>query len=233
MGNKNGDTVAVIAAHPDDEVLGCGGTMAKHSESGDEVHVLILAEGVTSRDEVRDPQMRQDDLDSLRKASYIANDLLGVKSLSFENFPDNRMDSVDLLDIVKKVEEFLYTYQPSIVYTHFGGDLNVDHAIVNNAVITACRPVPDSAVRTILFFEVPSSTEWQINSTNRFIPNWYIDITATLNIKAKAIELYESEMHSWPHSRSLEGVKYLSRWRGASIGVDTAEAFQLGRNLII
>lgn len=225
--------ILVIAAHPDDEVLGCGATIARHTKLGDEVRVVILAEGVTSRDKKRDRKQRSSDLSQLAKAAHKANEVLGVSSLNLHNFPDNRMDSIDLLDVVKVVEGFINKYEPEIVYTHHYGDLNIDHKIVHEAVVTACRPMPSQIAKTLLFFEIPSSTEWRMsNTTSYFIPNWFMNVTDTLSIKLKALEVYQSEMRKWPHSRSIEAVEHLARWRGASVGVEAAEAFVLGRNLV-
>ncbi len=224
--------VLVVAAHPDDEVLGCGGTIAKHSQQGDEVHVIILAEGATSRDAKRDRHKRESELSALAQAARQASDILGVKSLTLHDFPDNRMDSCDLLDIIKVVEQAVDRYSPDIIYTHHGGDLNIDHRRIHEAVVTAARPVPGNWIETLLFFEVASSTEWQIpGSAPLFSPNWFVDISDTLNVKLKALETYQSEMRSWPHARSLEALAALAKWRGANIGVEASEAFILGRHI--
>lgn len=217
--------IAVIAAHPDDEVLGCGGTIAKHAQEGDEVHVLIMAEGITSRS-----SHNRDEIDTLRHAARQANDTLGAKTLTFKNFPDNRMDTVPLIEIVKEIEEYIAEIQPSIVYTHHFADLNVDHQRVNQAVMTACRPLPESKINTLLFFEVLSSTEWQVPHTSSlFLPTWYNDVGPYINTKLEALQIYGSEMRSFPHSRSLEAVQALATYRGATIGKTAAEAFMLGR----
>lgn len=227
------NTILVIAAHPDDEILGCGATMAKHARQGDTVHVVILAEGATSRDMNRDRDKRIDDLSKLANAAHLAKEVLGVTSLALHDFPDNRMDSVDRLDIIKAVESYIDTYHPAIVYTHHGGDLNIDHRIVHEAVVTACRPIPSHSVRTLLFFEVPSSTEWQVpGSAPAFMPDWFVDASETLDVKLKAYSAYQTEIRPWPHARSLEAVRHLAHWRGASVGIDAAEAFVTGRNLI-
>lgn len=226
--------ILVVAAHPDDEVLGCGGTIAKHSQQGDSVNVVILAEGVTSRDTQRNPEKRKSELSALAKMAYQAGEILGVTSLSLHNFPDNRMDSCDLLDIIKIIETAIKQHHPDIIYTHHPGDVNIDHRCLHEAVVTACRPLPGNQIKTLLFFEVASSTEWQTpNSAPVFTPNWFVDISDTLTIKLKALETYQSEMRPWPHPRSLAALEYLAKWRGSTIGVEAAEAFVLGRNLII
>ncbi len=225
--------ILVVAAHPDDEVLGCGGTMAKHIQNGDEVNVLILAEGLTSRDEQREREKRLDELSNLAEAAHEANRLLGAQSLTLYDFPDNRMDSVDLLDIVKVIEAAIDQYSPDVVYTHHAGDVNIDHRIVHQAVVTACRPIPGQCVKTLLFFEVPSSTEWQTaGSAPSFLPNYFVDIGGNMNLKIQALEAYASEMRVWPHPRSIKAVEYLARWRGATVGVEAAEGFMLGRQLL-
>lgn len=226
-------TVLVTAAHPDDEVLGCGGTIARHVAEGDEVHVLILAEGATSRDESRNPEARTQELTELAQAAHKAKDILGVSSLHLHQFPDNRMDGVDLLDVIKVVEERIQQLRPTVVYTHHSGDLNIDHQITHKAVTTACRPAPGQTVQTLLFFEVPSSTEWQTpDKCSAFVPNWYVDISNIQDRKREALFAYSAEMRPWPHARSVEAVEHLVRWRGSSIGVEAAEGFMLGRRTI-
>jgi LmbE family N-acetylglucosaminyl deacetylase len=225
--------IVVIAAHPDDEVLGCGGTMAKHVLQGDNVHVLILAEGITSRDEYRDPVMSKEDLCALSVAAHAATKILGVTSLSLEKFPDNRLDSLDRLDVIKRVEQYINQYKPDMIYTHHAGDVNVDHRRIHEAVVTACRPIPGNRIRSLLFFEIPSSTEWQTPySAPVFAPNWFVDITDTVEKKILALEQYQGEMPNWPHARSIAAVKHLIGWRGACCGLDACEAFVLGRTII-
>jgi len=224
--------VAVVAAHPDDEVLGCGGTIARHAAEGDEVHVLIVAEGATSRGKTRDRAASSDALSQLGASAHRANQLLGTAKLELLEFADNRLDGVDLLDVVKAVESFLNKCKPQTVYTHWPSDLNVDHRVVSEAVQTACRPIPESIQEQILFFEVPSSTEWRLGAGRTFEPNYFVDISATLELKRSALAAYGSEMRPWPHSRSLEALQSLARWRGASVGMEAAEAFVLGRALV-
>lgn len=227
------ENILVIVAHPDDEILGCGATMANHIKNGDSVQVVIMAEGLTSRDEQRDCEKRGQELSELIQQSRKANAILGVENVHFEKFPDNRMDSVDLLDVVKIVEKHIQVVKPSIVYTHHSGDVNIDHRIVHSAIVTACRPTPGQCVKTILSFEVSSSTEWQPpGSSTYFTPNWFVDISDTLELKLKALNEYKTEMRLWPHSRSVKALDYLAKWRGATIGVEAAEAFYLGRNIL-
>ena len=227
MRNKK---ILIISAHPDDEVLGCGGTMAKWANEGAEVYSLIMAEGATSRDKTRDRESRNVDLAHLGLAAQKASDLLGIASVELLSYPDNRMDSVDLLDVVKSVEDRIKKINPDKVVTHHSADLNIDHQVIHEAVMAACRPQPGHPVKRILSFEVPSSTEWQSPTFgNSFIPNWFEDISDTLELKIRALEAYETEMREWPHARSIKAVEHLARWRGASIGREAAEAFILER----
>ena len=224
--------ILIIAAHPDDEILGIGGSIAKWAASGNKVDVKILAEGSTSRDLKRDSKLRQNDILNLRSCAEKASNILGVNSLQMFGFPDNRMDSLDFLDIVKVIEEQVQKHEPQIIVTHHFGDLNIDHKIIHNAVVTAARPQPDSQIRRILTFETLSSTEWQSISTNTpFIPNWFEDISEYIDVKIKALSVYADELRKFPHSRSLESVEYLSKIRGSNVGLNAAEAFMLIRNI--
>jgi LmbE family N-acetylglucosaminyl deacetylase len=225
--------VMVVAAHPDDEVLGCGGTISRHVRQGDRVDVLILAEGITSRRSRTGAAARRRALALLKESARRANRLLGVRSLTFSDLPDNRMDSVDRLEIARKVEAMFERYRPAVVYTHHGGDLNVDHRRAQEAVVVAARPMPGRSVTTVLSFEVPSSTEWQAGRPGAlFAPDWFVDISADLPKKIKALRAYGSEMRAWPHARSLEAVTHLARWRGATVGTEAAEAFVLARHVV-
>lgn len=217
----------VVAAHPDDEVLGCGGTIAKHRAKGDCVHVAFLADGVSSRDE-----NAMAALERRRDAARKACGILGTDSVSFGDYPDNRMDVVPLLDITKSIELLIAEHGPNIVYSHHAGDVNVDHRQIHSAVVTACRPQKGHPVERLLFFEIASSTEWQPpGSAPAFLPNWFEDISNQLERKLAAMAAYDMELRDWPHPRSLKGIETLSAWRGAIVGVDAAEAFILGRQV--
>jgi len=223
----SGRDILVVAAHPDDEVLGCGGAIARHARAGDRVAIVIVGEGITSR-----PDGQRTELDALTTAARRASDLLGAASLELLGLPDNRLDAMPLLDLIQRIEAVKAKGSPDIVYTHHAGDLNVDHRRVHEAVVTAFRPLPGTKPVTLLFFEVPSSTEWQTTgSAPAFVPNWFIDIDATLDAKLAAVGAYASEMRPWPHPRSAEAVTHLARWRGASIGRPAAEAFMTGRHI--
>ncbi len=224
------NNILVVAAHPDDEILGCGGVIAKHKRIGDKVDVLIAAEGITSRNlELKD----KESLDKLKSEANSANEILGVDNLYLEGLPDNRLDKLLRLEAVKLIEKYIKKTQPSIIYTHHSGDVNIDHQVLHHSVVTACRPVPSMSVKEILYFEVLSSTEWQTPYSNTtFTPNWFVEINDSIDLKLQAIDCYKSEMREWPHPRSIKGVKTLASYRGGSIGVNFAEAFMLGRKII-
>jgi len=226
------DSVLVVAAHPDDEVLGCGGTIARHAEAGDQVQVLIVAEGATSRLQQRDRGQASNELSALAQAARNAGAILGAAGVELLDCPDNRLDSLDRLDLIKRIEARMERHQPQVVYVHHAGDVNVDHRRLHEAVITACRPTPGQPVRRLLSFEVASSTEWQPpGSAPAFQPNWFVDITTQWPRKREALAAYASEMRAWPHARSIEALEHLARWRGAQVGVEAAEAFCLLRQL--
>lgn len=224
--------IAVIAAHADDEVLGCGGAIAKFVKEGCQVHVLLLADGETSRTDL-DPK-NYDKARKLRnKAAMCANEILGTTSLTMLNFPDNRMDGVDLLDVVKAIEAFIAEHRPNVVITHFSNDVNIDHQITHQAVIVACRPQPNHCVEELLFMEIASSTEWiPVTGHVLFSPNYWIDITNSLDVKLAALNAYKDELREFPHPRSLKGISALSEWRGCTVGVASAESFIAGRIIV-
>jgi LmbE family N-acetylglucosaminyl deacetylase len=210
--------ILVIAAHADDEVLGCGGTIARHCLEGDKVFIGILADGVTSRDILANKTER-------KSAAEKAATILGAQPPIFFDYPDNQMDTVPLLKIIKTIEGLIKEIRPDRIYTHFNGDLNIDHQIATRAVLTACRPVKDTSVKEILSFEVLSSTEWSFSKTEPFTPNFFVDITNTFDQKIEALKCYETEMCNFPHPRSLEAVGALNKLRGTTVGKDKAEGF--------
>ena len=224
--------VLVIGAHPDDEVLGCGGTIARLVREGNEVHVALLGEGITSRSPERseaDPDLVKE----LHACSRRAGDLMGVKELFLYNLPDNRFDTVPLLKIVKIVEDLINRVHPGVVYTHHGGDLNIDHVVVHRAVLTATRPMGAGPVKDLFTFEVPSSTEWSFGQFQPvFRPNVFMDVTDTLEVKVKAMQCYESESRSFPHPRSPEALRAIARRWGSMAGCEAVEAFELVRSII-
>jgi len=225
--NKN--KILIIAAHPDDEILGCGGSVVRLIQQGWEAYTLILGEGITSRDKERKKDLREKEIKKLREQALRANQILGVKEVFFCNFPDNRFDSVGFLDIVKEIEEVKQKINPDIVFTHSRGDLNIDHQITYKATITAFRPLPEEEVKEIYSFEILSSSEW--NFPYSFFPSAYFDISETIELKLKAMAEYTSEIREFPHPRSLEGIKIKARQRGMEVGCLCAEAFEVVRIL--
>ncbi|MDC1073488.1 PIG-L family deacetylase [Gammaproteobacteria bacterium] len=228
------DRVLVVVAHPDDEVLGCGGTMARLASDGVSVVVAILGEGLTSRTARRnDGTVLSGQIDKLRDNAFQANAMLGINDVQLFGLPDNRFDSVDLLDVIKIMERLVADFAPTMIFTHGGYDLNVDHGIVHRAVMTATRPVEGCGVREILAFEVPSSTEWAFGQLGNgtFRPQKYYDVTTTIDQKVSAMDHYESERRESPHPRASESLRALARWRGSNVGVAYAEAFEVIRSI--
>lgn len=217
-------TVLVVAAHADDEALGCGGTIAKHGASGDKVHVVFVADGVTSRAGAGEEEMAR-----RQQATENARKILGISTIIFMDLPDNRLDSLPLLNIVQPLEEIISKLAPEIIYTHHYGDLNVDHRLTHQAVMTACRPLPGCPIKEILTFEVMSSTEWSSPGLAPFLPNLYVDISAHMETKMQALGAYAFEMRAQPHSRCMEHMKSIAQHHGFCIGTSAAEAFMVMR----
>ena len=219
--------ILIISAHPDDEVLGCGGTVARLNKEGHTIYTLILGEGITSRDDLRDIKKREKNILELKGEAKKANAILGVKEVFFHNFPDNRFDTVPFLYIVKVIEKIKNNIKPDIIFTHYEKDLNIDHQITYKAVITAARPIKGETVKKIYSFEIPSSTEWSFPLS--FSPDVFYDISETIEIKLKALENYKTELKKYPHPRSLEGVKLTAKNWGMKVGLEYAEAFKVVR----
>ena len=217
--------VLIVAAHPDDEVIGCGGTIIRLTKEEFEAYTLILGEGVTSRDNRRSRQKQEGEIVELKKQAKEANEILGVKQVFFFDFPDNRFDTVSFLDIVKTVEKIKNEIKPDIIFTHYEKDLNIDHQITYKAVITATRPLKGERVKEVYSFEVPSSTEWSYPLS--FSPDMFFDISKTIDIKLKALEKYKTELREFPHPRSLKSVKLTASLWGMKLGLDYAEAFKV------
>lgn len=224
--------ILVVVAHPDDELLGCGATMHRLIHEEDcTIRAVILGEGLTSRSETRDSVKWKEDLGIHRSNIETARKIIGFDSVGIYDFPDNRFDSVDLLDIIKVVEKEKEEFKSEIIFTHHGGDLNIDHQRTFEAVMTATRPMENEVVRTIISFETPSGTEWQASSDpGHFIPNMFVSVSEEdLQAKINAMECYEFEKRPYPHPRSPEALKIFSQYRGLSVGKELAEAFQLVR----
>lgn len=219
----------IVVAHPDDEVLGCGATAARLVREGHKVSIAILAEGITSRSMTRE-EADGSQVEMLREHAQQAAKTLGVEEVSLHGLPDNRLDSVPLLDVVKIVEQLVERMVPDRVYTHHAGDLNIDHVVVSRAVMIATRPMRGCAVKEVYQFEVPSSTEWAFQQYEpSFRPNVFMNVAETLELKIKAMACYESEARPFPHPRSPEALRTIARRWGTVVGCEAAEAFQLVR----
>jgi len=214
----------IIAAHPDDEVLGCGGIIKKYSIEED-FFVLILSDGAGTRyDEVMGS--------ALKENAIKANNILGTKEVFFENLPNQRMDKMSVLEVIQLVENYIKKLKPNRVFTHHVGDLNKDHRIVAEATFTATRPIVGQTVKEVYSYNVPSSTEWNSVAGERvFIPNIFVDIKDKLNFKLKAMECYESECREYPHPRSIKSLKAHANYWGLVSGFEYAEPFKLIRKL--
>lgn len=224
--------ILVVVAHPDDELLGLGATMHKLiCEYNCQIRTVILGEGITSRSDERDPERWKEEMKKHRKNIEQARIAIGYESVGIYDFPDNRFDTVALLDIIKVIEKEKDKFNPEIIFTHHGGDLNIDHQRTFEAVITSTRPMDDEKVNTIITFETPSGTEWIASSEpRRFIPNLFIEVSEKdLDAKIKGMESYEFEKRKYPHPRSPESLKILAQQRGITVGKIYAEAFNLLR----
>lgn len=218
--------VLVIAAHPDDEVLGVGGTIIKRIEQGDSAYALILGEGQSSRWEKREC-VDKEILENLHEDTIRAATVIGYSKVYFENLPDNRFDSVDLLDIVKRIEFYIKEIQPDIIYTHHNGDLNIDHRLTFEAVLTATRPIKEYPVKEIYAFETISSTEWNFGKKEQmFCPSLFVDIDEYLEKKCTAMMMYKTELCDFPHPRSIEMLKIVAKRWGSTVGKKAVEAFE-------
>jgi len=226
--NKSKNVILVIVAHTDDETLGLGGTIARHVKGGDKVYGLSMTDGVGAR--------LQKDINAIKirqQASINASKILGLVWLEAGKFPDNSMDSVPLLEIVRFIEKVKIQINPDIIYTHSSADLNIDHRVVNQAILTAFRPHSEENWQEIRAFEVASATDYGHKSvTNTFYPNLYIDITDTWENKLAALNEYSMEMKNSPHSRSFDGLENLAKYRGNQVGLDYAEAFEIIKKIV-
>lgn len=230
----SGKKILVVVAHPDDELLGLGATMNRLIYTFDcKVRVVILGEGLTSRSDKRNVKEWEIKLNQHRKNIHDAQKAIGYQSVGIYNFPDNRFDSVDLLDIIKIVEKEKNEFQPEIIFTHHGGDVNIDHQRTFEAVITATRPMAHEGVKTIITFETPSGTEWRAASDPRhFIPNLFFEVNKkNIEAKIKGMEAYEFEKRIYPHPRSPKALEVLAQRWGVVIGKLYAEAFMLIRSI--
>lgn len=217
--------IVVIAAHPDDEILGVGGTLARHQEAGDQVHAIIVSEGATAR---YADSAKVVLLDSTHRAAEV----MGFASVVSLGLPDQRLDTISLLEVVQALEGKLSEIRADELYTHHSGDLNRDHRIVSEAVMVATRPIGDGYPRRILFFETPSSTEWSPpGAYPPFQPNVFVDISTTIDRKLAAMACYETELRPAPHPRSLMALRSRAAYWGQIVTRPYAEAFVLAREV--
>jgi LmbE family N-acetylglucosaminyl deacetylase len=234
--------VLVIAAHPDDEVLGMGGLLKKFSKKENDIKIVFLATGISSRrsnDYLNSTKYKinnnlkndiEKQIEKLQKDARKALSVLGIKKIQFEDFPDNEMDTVSNLKITKKIEAIIDDYRPDTVYTHSQCDINVDHRLIYESTITATRPKKNSVVKQVISFETPSSTEWYF--PQKFSPNIFVDISKELKFKLKAMQYYKNELMEFPHPRSIEALEIIAKRWGTVCGFNAAEAFCLVRSLV-
>jgi len=223
MVKKTTVNILVVVAHADDEVLGCGATIAKHIANGDNVSLLVMADGVNSRLPIDSTSQK-----ARNNALEHSCEILGISTYQCLNFPDNQLDTIAMLTLTQSIEKVIEQCKPQRIYTHFSGDLNIDHQRTFQAVITATRPQPDHCVKSILCFEVPSSSEWHFQQ-HTFQPNFFNDVSGYEKTKIKALAAYQEEMRAAPHVRSIENITHLMQIRGATVGCYFAEAFTVAR----
>lgn len=212
--------ISIIVAHPDDETIGCGATILKLKQLRKNINLLTLSDGVSSRSTNKKAlEVRKKNFKKVLK-SY------NFKKFCGYDFPDNSFDKVPLIEIVKKIENFIKETKTDTIFTHFGRDLNIDHQKTFEAVVTAARPFPRQTVKNIFCFEVNSSTDWTF-SNRMFKPNMFIDINKFINKKLKILKLYGKEIKKNPHTRSFQNIKRLAEFRGNSVGYKFCEAFEV------
>lgn len=217
--------VLVIAPHPDDEILGCGGTMIKHIEAGDEVFVCIATKGCL-------PLFSPESVEKVRNEARRCHKLIGVKKTFFLDFPAAMMEKVERYEMNGKVLDVIREVQPDIVFIPHWGDMQKDHQMVAEACMVALRPKYEPKVKAIYSYETMSETAWNApNVQNEFIPNVFVDITETLEKKKDALKVFETQVSPFPDARSLESIEALAKYRGALMHVAAAEAFMLIREI--
>ena len=223
--------ILVVVAHPDDEILGCGGTIANYTRLGNSVNVIFLTSGVTSRFPIGDSRAMSK-LEEIRKHAVLANRVLGIgeENLHFFGFEDQALDTVPISTIIDQIRNVIIDLDVQMVLTHHWGDYNKDHRIAYEATLYATRCLPlENSPGELLTFEVLSSTERSFGSLGPFIPNTYINISETIELKISAMSEYKSELHDFPHPRSLIGIRNLASVRGSEVGLAEVEAFHLVR----
>ena len=215
------ERVLVLAAHPDDETIGAGATIARWVAEGNEVFVWFATDGVSSRDEI--PESSQ----ARREASERALRILGVTDGFYHEFPDNELDMVGRLSVCKAMESVAARLKPTRLLTHSQSDLNVDHRIVGECAAVVARPTPPQSVTSLWHFEVPSSTSWFGDSASSFSPTHFVEVAEYMRVKEAALKEYGPEIPGWPHARSVKALQALAMTRGASVGLSRAEAFSV------
>lgn len=221
----------IVVAHPDDEVLGMGGTIAKLTEKGVEIHLLIVTDGSSSQ--YRNAEDLNAIINAKKDETQRCCDILGVKSITYGDLPDMKLDTVPHIEINAVIEKSIRLLQPDAVFTHFFGDLNLDHRLVFNSVMVACRPLAEQCVKNIYCFEVPSATDWNaVSSQTVFVPNLFVNIGDYLKTKLQAMLCYQTELRVFPHPRSLEYINKVSEADGIKVGLAAVERFLLIRQLV-
>lgn len=221
--------VLVVVAHSDDETIGAGGYISRLSSEGHEVSLVVLTDGVSSRDSTRSLTREAEER---RKSCHRAAAILGIRNIHILDYPDNQLDTIPLLSVAKELSFYFELYLPSLVLTHSSADLNIDHRICHEAVLINCRPLFGSTVSQLLYFEIPSSTHWLANSSGVFKPKVFVNISAYLSTKIQALQQYGSEIPSFNHARSLDSLQALARWHGSVSGTSYAESFECGYYII-
>ncbi len=218
--------IVIFAAHPDDEVLGCGATAARLASEGHTIIPVIVCENAS----VRYGDGMQENLESWSRKSA---KILGISEPVFLGMPDQQLDKYSALEMAQRLERVIKELKPETIFTHHGGDINKDHRVLFEATMVATRPLPSCKVREVYTYETISSTEWAATEFySRFSPNTFYDVTATLELKIKAFGEYLSEIREYPHPRSLKAIEIRACDWGARVGVAAAEAFHLVRKVI-
>jgi LmbE family N-acetylglucosaminyl deacetylase len=216
------ETVLVIAAHPDDELLGTAGTLKRLVDQGNRVISIITANG------------RKEEAHHIQKLARKANKEVGINEVIFLEHRNLELEMIPLHLFTKEIEKLINIYQPAKIFTHHYGDVNRDHQITFQAVLTAVRPLPNSQPIELITFETVSSSEWNTQTNDKqFKPNYYVDVSSTIDVKIASLKHYDVEMRDFPHPRSYEGVRHLARVRGMTVGVPYAEAFEVIRRVWI
>ena len=225
--------IFVVAAHPDDEVLGCGGTILKHKKNGDKIFVLFVSEGVSARYKNKNDPKCLKEIKERQAMAIKASKIAKFEIVDFMNLKNLELGSYPHTYISNKIIECFKKYKPDVVYTHYEYDLNIDHYHTFFSTFVACRPNNDYNIKKLLSFEVPSSTDWAIKDKNKiFCPNYFVDIKPFMKSKKKLLSCYKNEIKKTPHSRSLKNIESLSNYRGGIVGLENAEAFVVNKIVV-